>query len=184
MADMSVQTSISTGPAKGYAGQLDGSPGAIIVTAINGESSASIPFGRAVVWDPSTPTSESHVTLPAAETNKVKGVVVFRHGYQPAWTDNGGLVHGDLDSVGLRPGTWMGICRKGRMLVVAEDAVTAGDPLWVRCTVGSPTNVEVLGGFTNADEGTETIDCTKQGTWDSTVAAGELAWITFDFTGH
>lgn len=179
MPAMHVQTSISTNPAKGYVGQLDTSHPTEIITAINGEASASIPFGYGVVWDPSAPVSSAHVTLPAAETNKVAGIVIFRQGYQPAWTDHNGVVHGDLDSVGLRPGTWMGILRKGRILVTAEDAVTRGDRLWVRCTAGGPG--EVVGGLTNADEGTETIDATGQGMWDDTVSAGELCWLTVNF---
>lgn len=178
MPAMSVQTSISTNPAKGFVGMLDTSFPNEFISVCNGEASASIPFGYGVVFDPSSPVSESHVTLPAAEGNKFAGIVPFRQGYQPAWTDNNGVVHGDLDSVGLRAGTWFGLLRKGRILVTAEDACTRGDRLWVRCTAGGPG--EVVGGLTNADEGTETIDATGQGMWDSTAAAGELAWLVIN----
>lgn len=175
MPAMSVQTAISTNPAKGYVGMLDTSTPNEIITVCNGEASASIPFGYGVVWDPSAPVSSAHVTLPAAETNRFAGIVPFRQGYAPAWTDNNGVVHGDLDATGLRAGTWFGLLRKGRILVTAEDGATRGDPLWVRCTAGGPG--EVVGGLTNADEGTETIDATTMGKWDDTVAAGELCWL-------
>lgn len=177
---MSVQTSVTAAPTNGYAGMLDTAAPHHIATARNGEASAAIPFGRGVVWDPSSPATDRDVTLPATETDIVMGIAVHGQNFSKSWTDGDGNVHGELSSTGLLPGTIFGVLRKGRILVVAEDATTAGtDRLWVRCTVGGVG--EVLGGLTTADEGTETIDCTKQGVWVSTAAAGALAWLEVDF---
>ncbi len=177
---MSVQTSISTAPAIGYAGMLDSGP-CDIVTGISGESSASIPFGKAVVWDPSGPVSDYHVTLPANQSDKVRGLVVHSHAYARAWTDADAVVHGQLDGTGLLPGTSLSLLRKGRMLVVAASAVSPGDRLYVRRTAGVG---ETLGALEDAADSTDMIDCTAQGVWLTTAAAGDLAWIEVDFTNE
>lgn len=177
---MSLQTAVSARPAKGYPGMVDAAAPHYIVTAQNGEASASIPFGKAVVWDPSSPAHDISVTLPANQTDKVMGIVCFRGGYSRAWTDADGVVHGDLDATGLVPGTVLGVLRRGRMLVTAASAVTPGDRLFVRRTAGVG---ESLGALEDAADSTDMIDSQNQGVWMSTAAAGELAWIEVDFTG-
>jgi hypothetical protein len=177
---MSVQTTYSSAPATGYAGTLDTKSPHHVLTMKNVESSASIAFGYGVCFDLVAPASDLSALLPALESNTVAGIVLHSHAYEREWTDSDGNSHGDLDADGLKPGALMNVLRKGRVLVVAEDAVAVGDRLWVRCTTGGAG--EVLGGLTNADEGTETIDCTKQGVWMSSASAGGLAWLEVDFT--
>lgn len=177
---MSIQTSVSAAPAKGYAGTLDTAAPHLIVTARNAESSASIPFGKAVVWDPSTPATERDATLPANQSDPVMGIVVHSHRYSKKWVDGDGNTHGELDETGLMPGTIMGVLRKGRILVTAATAVVAGvSKLYVRRTAGLG---ETLGALEDAADSTDMIDCTSKGTWMSTVGAGELAWLEVDFT--
>lgn len=175
---MSVQTAISTNPAIGYAGMLD-SGAHDIVSGISGETAASIPFGVAVVWDPAAPVSDIHCTLPANQTDKVRGIVVHRHYYARVWTDANGNDHGELDADGLRPGVSLNILRKGRILVRAEKAVSPGDRLYVRRTAGAG---EYVGALENAADSTDMIDCTNQGVWLTSADAGELAWLEVDFT--
>ncbi len=179
---MGFQTSYAFQPAAGYAGMLDRSSPHRILTMKNVEASASMPFGAAVCRDLVAPASDMSILLPAVETDKVAGIVLREDTYSRTWTSDDGTVYGQLDGTGLVTGTILNIVTMGRMLVRCEDAVLPGDGLWVRCTVGTPTNVEYLGSLTNADEGTETIDCTKFATWETTGAAAGLAWISFDFT--
>lgn len=176
---MSVQTTFNANPAKGFAGMLFSRPDATLATAQNGEASASIPFGKAVVLDPSAPVHDQSVTLPANQADKVYGIVVFSQQFMPAWTDNQGNVHGQLDATGLVPGVWFSVLRKGKILVTAATAVTPGDRLYVRRTAGIG---ETLGALEDAADSTDMIDCTNQGVWLSTAAAGELAWLEVDFT--
>lgn len=177
--NLSIQTTVSARPAKGYAGMLDAAYPHSIITAQNGEASASIPFGKGVVWDPTSPAHDVSVTLPANQADKVMGIVVFRGGYSRAWTDADGVVHGDLDATGLVPGTVLGVLRRGRILVTAASAVTPGDRLYIRRTAGLG---ESLGALEDAADSTDMIDSTNQGVWMSTAAAGELAWLEVDFT--
>jgi hypothetical protein len=177
---MSIQTSVSVAPAKGYAGTLDTAYPHVLITARSVEASASIPFGKAVVWDSSAPATDRDVTLPTAETDSVMGIVVHSHNFARAWVDSAGNTQGELDATGLRPNTIFSVLRKGRILVTAATATVAGaSKLWVRAvaTVG-----ETLGALEDADDSTDMIDCTTKGTWMSTVAAGELAWLEVDFT--
>ena len=177
---MSVQTSVSSTRAKGYPGQLDATAPHHIVTAINGEASASIPFGKAVVWDPSSPATEISVTLPANQTDPVMGIVVKADHYSRVWIDADGNTQGDLDATGLRPGVAMGVLIRGRILVTAASAIVAGvSRLFVRRTAGLG---ETLGALEDAADSTDMIDCTNQGVWMSTASANELAWLEVDFT--
>lgn len=177
---MTVQTTFSDAPAIGFAGTLDSNLAHDVITMKNAEASLSIAFGRAVKFK-DTVTSDKDAVLPVAETDKILGIVLRADTYGVAWTDLDGNTFGELDSVGIKPGAFLNVLRRGRVLVTAEDAVEAGDKLWVRCTTGTPSNVEVIGGLTNADEGTETIDCTAVGTWMTSAAAGGLAWLDVNF---
>ncbi len=175
---MSVQTAISTTPAIGYAGMLDPAYPSSIITGKN-TAAVSLPFGYAVKYDASSPTSDADMNLPAAETDTVAGIILHGHHYARAWTGADGVINGELDATGLKIGVIFNLLVAGRVLVVCEDGCIPGDKLWVRCTAGGAG--EVVGGLNSADEGTETIPCTGQGTWRSTAAAGGLAWLEVDF---
>ena len=166
---MAVQTTYSQSMAAAYVGQLADNAGHLIKPCTNGEVSASIPFGYAVKFG----VLDNEALLPTAETSKIVGIVVHSHAY-------GVSPYGDLDTTGVKIDGNLNVLRKGRIWVTAEDACVPGDRLWVRCTAGGAG--EVVGGLTNADEGTETIDCTAQGVWLTTAAAGALAILEVDFT--
>ena len=180
MANMSFQTSISVAPALGYAGMVDAGAPNYFVTGRNDEASASIPFGKAVVWDPSSPATDISVTLPANQTDPVMGIVAFSQRHSRAWVGADGNTYGELDATGLRPGTIMNVLRKGRILVVAASTVVAGvSKLYVRRTA---TGGEALGDLEDAADGTDMIDCSTKGTWMTSATAGSLAWLEVDFT--
>ena len=182
---MSLQTDYPTVTPVGYSGQLIGATeDHDIVMAKNVEASASIAFGRAVVFKLSSPTTDYDVLLPAAETATVAGIVIYLNQYSRAFTTTditgASVTVGELDGTGLRPNTMMAILRRGTILVTVEDATLVGDRLWVRAVAGG--DPEFLGGIVNADDSTDTIDCTKQGVFLSSAAAGGLAMLSVDFT--
>lgn len=175
---MTVQSTFSDDRPIGYAGTLDSNMAHDLITMKNAEASTSIAFGRAVKFK-DTVSSDKDAVLPAAETDKVLGIVIRSETYAPSWTDMDGTVHGQLDSTGVRPGGWLNVLRRGRVLVVCEDAVEAGDKLWVRAVAGG--DPEFLGGLNNADDSTDMIDCTANGTWLTSASAGGLAWLDVNF---
>lgn len=166
---MAVQTSYGTSMTAAIEGALADNGPHDVVTRYNEEASAKIPFGRGVKFG----ANDNGALLPAAETDKVVGIVLHTDQYTTG-------SDGELTSTGLIPDAMMSVLRKGRVWVTAEDGCAPGDRLWVRCTAGGAG--EVVGGLNNADEGTETIDCTAQGVWLTTAAAGELAILEVDFT--
>lgn len=169
---MAVQTTYNQEPEIAVAGALACEHNeASIMSMFNAEASAEIPFGFGVKWGSATDAKSAK--LPAAEADNVVGIVVRLHTYE---TGTGG----ELGTSGVKAGGKLNVLRRGVIWAVAEDACVPGDRLWVRCTVGGAG--EVLGGLTNADEGTETIDATAQGTWLTAAAAGGLAKLSVDFT--
>lgn len=173
MSQAYAQITYATAPAGAFAGMRVPSPGDIVEGRIQGEASAVVPFGYAVKRHASDATK---AILPTAETDKILGLVCHSHEYMESTS---------YDSTATPPGVKVGanlnILRRGKIWVLAEDAVTtAGDRGWVRCTAGS-TN-EYVGGVTSADEGTETIDCTKQIEFLAAVAAQALVLVEVDFT--
>src|ERR1700690_4060052 len=111
---MSVQTSVSTGPAVAFAGMLADDAENDIISLLNQEASASMPFGIVVSLKTSTPASDKSAVLPTSSEEKLGGIVVHRHNYERTFTLPDGTVAGELDSVGLVPGTLMSVLRRGR----------------------------------------------------------------------
>lgn len=164
---MSVQTSYGTSMTSGIEGALADSGAHDVVALFNQEASASIAFGRAVKFG----TSDNGCKLPAAETDKIAGISLHTDQYAAE----------QLDATGVKVGHVLSVLRKGRVWVMARTAVAPGDRLWVRA-VSSGTGYETLGGLEDADDSTDTIDCTAQGVWLSTAAQGALALLEVDFT--
>jgi hypothetical protein len=176
MAITSVQTSYGTTLTKAIEGALADSGAHDVIVKYNGEASAAIAFGRAVKFG----ATDNAALLPAAETDKICGIVLHTDQYS---TGEGGELKQDGTewTNGLRPGAVMSVLRKGRIWVKPRTAVTPGDRLWVRA-VSAESGVEFLGGLEDADDSTDTIDCTAQGVWLDTAAAGVLARLEVDFT--
>lgn len=164
------QTTYSSTPARGYAGMVIRAD--VIIGKIQGEATAVIPFGYAVCRHA---TDAGKVILPATETDRVYGILARSHDYM-----EGIGYDSTATPPGVKPGASLNIVRKGKMLVLAEDATTADGRGWVRCTAGGAN--EYVGGITSADEGTETIDATNYIGFEETVAAQALVEIEFDFT--
>jgi hypothetical protein len=87
-----------------------------------------------------------------------------------------------LGTIGINPGQTLQVLRKGRIWVTVEDGCSPGDRLWIRA-VGAVAP-EAIGQCNNADDGTDMIDCTNQGVFLTTAAAGGLAVLEVDFTAY
>lgn len=173
---MPVQTSVSDAPAVAFAGLLVGTQHTVHPMK-NAEASASIAFGRGVVFKAGGTTDQDAV-LPAAEGDKFAGIIVKSDVYDRTYSLADGSTGGELDSTGLRPGSMMNVLRKGQVWAVCEDGCVPGDKLWVRAVAaGDP---EFLGGLNSADDGTDMIDATAVGTWLTTASAGGLAILSVD----
>src|SRR4051812_39943983 len=98
---MGAQTSYSSAPPIGYAGTLDPNYPFATLTMKNVEASASMPFGRAVVFKTSSPASDFDALLPAATTDKVAGIILLEDTYSRTYTDADGNTVGHLDGTGL-----------------------------------------------------------------------------------
>ena len=166
---MGVQTIYATNYTAAFAGMLADDSAHDIIAMVSEEASAEIAFGRAVKFG----TADTGALLPTAESSIIAGIVRFSHAY-------GISPFGDLGTIGVKPGGNLSVLRKGRIWVVAEDGCAPGERLWVRGVAsGDP---EFLGGLTNADDATDTVDCTNQGVWLTTAAAGGLGVLEVAFT--
>jgi len=168
---MGVQSSYSRTMTAAYAGMLADDGEHDIIPMLNSEASASIPFGVGVKKG----TGDSDALLPSAETDEIVGFTVHGHNYTIGTTTS------DLDSNGdMRPGCVMNVLRKGRIWVTArKGAVVAfASRLWVRAVAGGG---EYLGAAEDADDGTDTIDCTKQGQFITSGAADALVVLEVNF---
>lgn len=168
---MGVQSTYGFNMTAAIEGQLADDGDHDIIPMRNVEASASIAFGRGVKFGGTS--DDAGCKLPSAETDKIAGITVHSHAY-------GVSPYGDLDSTGVKVGGILNVLRKGRIWVVAEDGCAPGDRLWVRAVGSTPP--EYLGGLNNADDGTDTVDCTTQGVWLTTASAGGLAVLEVDFT--
>ncbi len=185
MSSMSLQTTYNSAPAIGYAGMLEGDLDQDIVTMKNAEATASMPFGTAVVFKTASPGTDLDAIVPTASYVLVAGIITHSHEYARQWTDSDGNKHGDLDSVGLVPGAFLNVLRRGKILVFTQQATVPSQRLFVSTATGAGNAYTAAGQLGNADDttgGGSTTDCTKQGQWLTTAAAGALAWLDVDFT--
>lgn len=158
------QTEITATMSRGYAGMLDGADHHI-ASGIQAESSAEIPFGVCVVRG----TGDDDVKLPAASTDKPRGVVVHSHNYDKDQ---------ELGSTGIKPKSQVGVLRRGRILVVVEEAVVPGDRGYVRYA-GSGQK----GAWRKSAVLDETLNLTREAEFQSTQATiGGLAVLEVDFS--
>lgn len=173
---MSVQTTYGVRQTRALEGALADNGAHDAVSLYNAEASAAISFGKAVAFG----ATDFACLLPAAQSDKIAGLVI-RHDAFSTGADGDLKTDGTLWTNGLRPGTMLSVLRKGRMWVVAHSAVTPGDRLYVRRT-SAQSGEEYYGGCEDASDSTDMVDCTAQGVFLGTAAAGELVILEVDFT--
>ncbi len=152
-----------------------------ILSRVNTEASAEIPFGVFVIKDtaaqPSTSTAIG-VKLPAASTDSVKleGIAV-----RSAHHDETGI-----GTVGLKPGILFGVEAEGCRWMRTEQAVTRADPVFCRFATGSGTNTQL--GAVRKDADTVSSNATafavKGASFESDAAAGGLVKVRFSATAN
>jgi hypothetical protein len=170
---MSAQTTYGDTMTAAIAGQLADNGEHDVMPMYNEEASAEIAFGRAVKFG----TNANGALLPTAETDVIAGIVMHTHAYTRGWDD------ADLGDTGVKPDAALSVLRKGRIWVTVEDDVVANvSRLWVRAVAGG--DPEFLGGLLDADDGTDTVDCTNQGVFRTTASAGGLAILEVDFVNR
>lgn len=173
---MAIQTTYTTGPAIGFAGMKADNQPIRPVTAVNAEASASMPFGAIIAYKTSSPASVDDAILPAAQTAKLMGVVMFANNFERTFTALDGTTAGELDTVGLRPGTLFDAASSGTFFMTCEDGCNPGDKLFVRSSGGT------LGAARATDAGSGTcINANNCGKWLSVAAAGGVAVLEFNF---
>lgn len=164
---MTAQTDYSETMAIGFAGMLDPHHPYSIKTMRNDEASAEIPFGVAVAYQDRTADGTS-AELVAATSDIVPGILLHQYIYDST----------QLGDDGVLPDATLSVLRQGRVLVIAEEAVDVGDPMFVRAVA---TGAELNGALAMQADASDMIDMTGRGQWDSIAAAGELAWLIVDF---
>jgi hypothetical protein len=137
----------------------------------------SMPFGTPVAYKPS-PTTDLDGYIPAASTDRIAGILFRSDAYSRAWTDENGS-HGELDGTGVTAGSVMQVARKGKIYVTCVTGCTPGDRVFISYAVGGPYTAK--GQYGNATQASTTLDDHDQGQWVSTAAAGQGAWLEFDF---
>lgn len=167
---MAVQSTYGENPTIGIKGQLADSGAHDVISMVNNESSQEMAFGLAVVFEGST--DDQGALAPDAISEQVAGILVHSHAYS---NDS----DGDLGTTGLKPGAILNVLRKGRIWVEAEEAVSPGDPLWIRAVV---TGNEEEGALAMQADSTDMIDSSNQGRWLTTATAGNIALLEVDFT--
>jgi hypothetical protein len=171
---VALQSSYTDKPAFAFPGTLGAGPH-FKLPGKNTEASASIPFGTAVAFKPA-PTTDIDVYLPAAGTDKIKGILYRSDSYARSWTDDAGT-HGELDSTGVLPGVIMDLLVSGLIWVTCEDGCNVNDHLFVRYAGGTK------GALRSTDAGGSTcLDCTTQGQWLSKASAASGAWLKANFS--
>jgi hypothetical protein len=179
---MSVQTTYSNFPAVAFAGQLATMEDTDIITGFN-EDTSDMPFGIAVSYKAS-PTYNTDMTLPVTSGGaKVAGILIHSHAHERQYSLPDGTLAGDLAAGGLVPGAKLDILRRGRVWVITQQAVAVGDRLFVCFSAG--TVYTAAGQLGNADESSNTLDCTRLGQWvTAQTTPGGLALLDVNFVAR
>ncbi len=162
------QTTYGYSMAIGIEGQLADMSNAEVDSFVQSEASAAVAIGCAVKYGA---TDQTVLNL-TATSEKVPGIVLHAHVYDPET---------QLDDDGaILPKNMVSVLRRGRVLVRCEEGCAPGDRLFIRAVAAG---AERAGALRMSADGSDCIDCSNQGEWKSTAAAGELAWLDVDFTG-
>lgn len=171
-----VQSTYNLAPPIAFAGMLADIGNNDVITMINKESAASMPFGYAVCFEGST--LDKGALNPDATTDKIAGITLHSHAYADVNLGLGTAGAGTAVK-GVLPGQTINVLRKGRLYVKVEEAVAPGDRLFIRVVA---TGAEVEGAIRKSADASDCIDSSSQGVFLTTAGAGELAVLEVDFT--
>lgn len=136
-----MQTSYLIEHVAGYEGDLADS-GPHIVLPLRNNGSAEIPFGRAIVHDAGTGTSDLAGKVIDTKAQPVLGVSIRSAARAIGPTDGSG-------ANGVRANDMFDVISHGQVLVVPEEAIVAGDDVYVRFGPGTAEDAscDVAGKF-------------------------------------
>lgn len=158
------QTSYSTNLSVAFEGALGDSRPAMIVAKRNNAGS-DIPFGRFVVHDSGAGTSEMAIKLPAASGNVIVGVLVHSHDHLTSSAT--GLADDEIGNVLMQGQVWM----------VAEQALNADDPVFVRYDASGATGSQALGRVRKDADTSKAVAATNCRFLSTAAAAGDLILV-------
>lgn len=155
------QTTFGTERGVSFAGMLaDDGDIDTISRAVGG--AVNVGFGLMMGFG-ATPAEECAPLADGAAIAAMCGVTVHKH------TQNRALLDG---TEGLMPDDQADILRRGRVWVVTEQAVTPGDPVFVRHTAAG---AEVKGAFRKDTDGGDAVDISTRARWESTTTGAGIA---------
>lgn len=135
------------------------------VFAVRNNSGADIPFGRFVVHDTGSGTSEMACKLPSASGDKILGVLSHSHSH---YVDSAtGLADDEIGNVVSNGLVWM----------VAEEALNPSDPVFVRYDATGATGSQALGRVRNDADTSKAVAATNCRFVTSAAAAGDLILV-------
>jgi hypothetical protein len=154
-------TSYANKPADSFPGMLHGLQPRNIVTGLN--KVTAIPFGTGAVQ---AGTGDRDIVVPSASTDVFVGVSLHQHVEQGYGSVN--ATHAVNSAVPL--------LRRGQVWVMAEQAVTPSDPVFVRYTANGTINgVVTAAGQFRKDADTSRALQIPNARWVTSAAAGGLA---------
>lgn len=156
------QTSMSNSPDTFFAGMKYDSALPYIRSHVNEEASAEVQFGLMV----GVGAADDGALLLAAITDGLAGINTHSQAYNK---DN------ELGTLGLKPDVVMAIMRKGTVVVVVEEAVAPGDPVFVRAVA---TGGELAGAFRMQADASDCIDISAWASWLTTSTGAGLAALS------
>lgn len=183
-----MQTSIlSSGQPVAVAGQISDSMKDVdIVSRFNAEASTDMQFGIGV----KPGTARNAVNMVSGTSDVVEGITTFGFNHAP------GSTSGDLSQSNTPPGVApkgsLQIMQRGRIYVLLDSTLSSIVPNVDRgfCRAVSHSGVGTnVGGWTNAADSGDTIDCTKQtifrsGVFTSADGVSKIAELEVAFVNH
>ena len=165
------QTSVSDKMITGFDGMIaDVSMSDVDGHKINGEASAEILFGRAVVRGSTDQEVLRPHTDAATSAPLFDGVVVHSHAYAKPE---------ELGDDGLKPTVVVMTLQRGRILTTPEEAVSPGDAVRFRAVV---TGNEEAGAFRTTADGTDCVNISQLARWITSGDTNTPAWLEIDMT--
>jgi hypothetical protein len=171
------QTSVSTAPAIGVAGQiatLNSAEMAQVDSCTNAEASASIAQGLAVVQG----TGDRDGKIPSAQNGVLIGVAAFGHAFARSY----GSVVGQIDENGYTPGTSFPLLKRGVIIVTPTENVNPALPVRVQMIANTG---KAAGTFRTTADAAKSVDISAFAKWRSTGTAGNPTelWVDFNNAG-
>lgn len=136
------QTSYSNDPGIGFAGMRADNRPAEVVSRLNEESSANLPFGTIVKQG----TVDRCVKAPSSSSDKFEGLLIASADVDTA----------AIDANAVAPKGACNVAKKGAFYVLPEQAVAPDDPVYVRYTAGA--GALTVGRLRKDPDGTAQVD--------------------------